>query len=112
MATKKVKTNNLRVKHPGAAKAIVWCQGSVKDCAEHAVLDLQRALRRVKAIGEDENLPEAEGDKLEADLRKHKKAECRGYLFEIVSEEDEYEIEKDHEDDPDEGDIEEDEDEE
>lgn len=92
MATKRVKTNRLEVTHPGDTRVITWGQGSVNAVASFAVTELQRWLRRTKAIGPNEYLPDTEGDKLEAELRKHKKAEMRGYKFTIVPEVEEYEL--------------------
>lgn len=100
--TKTVKTNNLEVQHPGRDRAITWSQGSVKSCAEFAPQELQRVLRRTKAIAEDACLPDAEYDKLEAELRKNKKAEAHGYKFQIVAEDEEFELdENDDENDTD-----------
>lgn len=86
MKTKTVKTNELKVDYPDGHKGVVWCVGSVRDCADHACIDFKRKLRNTA-----EPMTDAEEDTFDKELRKKRKAELRGYTFVIEPITEEYE---------------------
>lgn len=75
-----VKTYELR------CNGVAWCVGTIKDCAEHAWLEMRRKHAAV---------PEASLTAMEKDLKKMRSATVvNGYALEIVPIEEEYEEEE------------------